>query len=229
LKTIDIYLLSNSFSLSKHSSSIKGKIYYFRGKILQKICSNQRSFDFPIIIRKKTKNKKAQGGGGDGEKGMVMIQFSGRGDVIQECIATYKKAYSYFNQIGDELRIGNTIARISETYLDHLFSSILYQKLSFLSASRFPFFTPSSFLSTDDDKKESHESHYEINLESVEDTCFLSLDISKDISYPFLSIKCFLNISELFLIKGSPPLIDEAFEFWKKSLGKPIRIASLIK
>ena len=219
LKTIDLYLLSNSFNLSKNSSSIKGKLFYLRGKILQKICSNQRSFDFPIIIQKKAKNKKLAGNN-EGEGGIIMIQFNGRGDVIQECVSTYKKAYSYFNQIGDELRIGNTIARISETFLDHLFSSILYQKLSFLSASRFPFFPPSALLSlVDDEKKEgTMESHYEISLESLEETCLLSLDIAKDTSDPFLSLKCYLNISEFFLIKGTSHLKEESFEFWKKSV-----------
>lgn len=115
-----------------NSLSSLGRFYYLRGKIFQALCSTSSSLQFPTTLKPE-----------NGLKQITQTKYTCTGDLIQECIWSYDKAYSYFRVMGDDLHIAKTVNNISATYLDRVFGPVALLHVPFNDLARFPFFSHS--------------------------------------------------------------------------------------
>ena len=70
--------------------------------------------------------------------------FTNTGDLLQECVATYERAYTYFRSVGDDRGISRTVARIAEAYLARVFAPVALLGLPYEEVARLPFFRVSA-------------------------------------------------------------------------------------
>ena len=84
-----------------------GKLYHFKGKILQLLSTAMSHLsldDFPLRLKSIK---------GDCETEFI---FFSKGHALQECVASFTKAYEFFRAVGNDLRIGKAVTRIGEVY-----------------------------------------------------------------------------------------------------------------
>jgi len=135
-----------------------GKYYSLRGKILQGLA------DLPLVhypttfpancldvdtrnFLMHTTNKVMQAD---------PTLYSCVGDVIQEAIATFDRAYDYFLAVGDDTKVAKALSRIAETYLSHLFGPVALLRIPYQERARLPAFKTSSLVSKGDEEEESN-------------------------------------------------------------------------
>eukprot|EP01122_Echinamoeba_exundans_P013179 TRINITY_DN5714_c0_g1_i2.p1 TRINITY_DN5714_c0_g1~~TRINITY_DN5714_c0_g1_i2.p1 ORF type:complete len:2539 (-),score=478.97 TRINITY_DN5714_c0_g1_i2:1244-8860(-) len=84
-----------------------------------------------------------QAGIGVGDEAITVPAFQSAGDLLQECNATYRTAYNFFRNTGDDPRICKTVSAIAELFLQHLFWPITTKETTFDDISNMPIFDPS--------------------------------------------------------------------------------------
>jgi len=124
-----------------------------RGKILQRLALSSTPLNFPITLSPNAPTGKDIGrdSGKDKKKdkeavaaGKEVVMFTNTGDLLQECVATYERAYTYFRSVGDDRGIGRTVARIAEAYLARVFAPVALLGLPYEEVARLPFFRVSA-------------------------------------------------------------------------------------
>ncbi|EGC34039.1 hypothetical protein DICPUDRAFT_153830 [Dictyostelium purpureum] len=132
------------------SLNARGHYFYIRGKVLQKLVSfsNATLVTFPTTLRPT----------GDDWKEIVdsctTTNYHCTGDLIQECVASYKRAYHYFKSISDDVRIQKTVSRIAETYLDRVFGPVALLHYPFDDVARLPHFPQSKLIQKDSEQEQ---------------------------------------------------------------------------
>eukprot|EP01087_Luapelamoeba_hula_P007472 TRINITY_DN1836_c0_g1_i1.p1 TRINITY_DN1836_c0_g1~~TRINITY_DN1836_c0_g1_i1.p1 ORF type:complete len:2622 (-),score=441.85 TRINITY_DN1836_c0_g1_i1:2-7072(-) len=119
---------------SEQSLSTLGRYFYTRGKILQALSASP-TLTFPtglpaLDLDPDTKSHIR----GPHSHSTV---YTCIGDIIQETVATFDKAFDYFSCINDDLAIGKTLSRVAETYLTYLFPSVALLRYPYKEKARF--------------------------------------------------------------------------------------------
>lgn len=84
-----------------------------------------------------------QAGLGTGDDAIFVPAFQSPTDLLQECNATYRTAYNFFRNTGDDPRICKTVSAIASLMLHHLFWPITTKETTFDDISTMPIFEPS--------------------------------------------------------------------------------------
>jgi hypothetical protein len=158
-----------------------GKFYYLRGKIFQTLASTT-GHTFPTTLRPEG-NEPAQG-----------YYFRCKGDIMQETISTYRRAYQYFGAVGDQVSLSKTVCRIAETYLEPLFAPVALLQKPIDTVNRFPAYvpTPVSRRASDaglDDEAEMSNDEFIVTFAHIEGPATLAISNASEISNPLLLLK----------------------------------------
>jgi tetratricopeptide (TPR) repeat protein len=208
-----IFCIDYAISLcSAQSLNARGRLCYLRGKIFQSICLYAETIHFPTNFKPKKLRLPeefvmATSTPGPGQIQLKPLDFSTiytcKGDLIQECISTYTRAYSYFSAVGDDIRIARTVSRIAETYLDHFFPQVALQEKIIEDINTLPPFTPSPIAQ---ERKagvpEPAKEPFVINLARIVSPAELGLEVSADTAHPMLLLKSYMNMAELRFLQG---------------------------
>lgn len=109
-----------------------GKYYFFRGKVLMRLCKLTKSSpDMKTRFVEKI------------DDGHEPISFKHPGDVLQECNTTFKQAYHYFKLTGDDVRIAKTVALIAELHLEYFFWPTATHEANIMDMLSMPLYEPS--------------------------------------------------------------------------------------
>jgi tetratricopeptide (TPR) repeat protein len=113
--------------------------------------SSSSPADAPSVLSSSGGNKRPgyafpswQAGIGVGDESITIPAFQSAGDLLQECNATYRTAYNFFRNTGDDPRICKTVSAIAELFLQHLFWPITTKETTFDDISNVPIFEPSA-------------------------------------------------------------------------------------
>ncbi|EGG24087.1 hypothetical protein DFA_06226 [Cavenderia fasciculata] len=215
------------------SLNARGQYFYIRGKILQKLVSfaNVTLINFPTTLRPTSDDLKEIV-----ETLTPAPSYTCTGDLIQEGIASFKRAYHYFKSIGDDVKIQKTVSRIAEVYLDRVFAPCMLLHYPFYDVARLPFFGPSKFIQKDgeqqDDQKKrsankqpkkpaaetpsinSEVKEFYITFEMIENPATLAMDVNIDTCNIVQLLKSYLNMAELKLLQGDR---DLAISYWTET------------
>jgi hypothetical protein len=170
-----------------------GKSFYFRGKCLQAMI-NSHSLQLPVVLKSERSGS---------EPTDTVVTLNNKGDLLQECDASFRKAYHYFGSVGDELRVAQTLAHIAKTFLDHLFFSVAFLHVPYDLLSHYQEFSVSQIAKPIKDdrrekrsKEEVHNTHeprdFIVSLKnSIEAPAELAMKISSELFNPLLMLKWF--------------------------------------
>ncbi len=173
---------SNLSSLSRY--------HYLRGKIFQSLCSSASTLQFPTNLKPSQPFVKP-----DENITPRVYYFMSTGDLIQECIASYDKAYSYFRIIGDDLNIAKTVTRIAATCLERTFCPFALLHIPYSDLSRFPYFEVSDIAKQEKKLKKSKPDPQEapkefvVSFERIENPTVCALEICAQTYNPMLMAK----------------------------------------
>eukprot|EP01114_Cavostelium_apophysatum_P005299 TRINITY_DN1611_c0_g1_i1.p1 TRINITY_DN1611_c0_g1~~TRINITY_DN1611_c0_g1_i1.p1 ORF type:complete len:1238 (+),score=381.57 TRINITY_DN1611_c0_g1_i1:3322-7035(+) len=217
---------SNSLSFLAHYNFLRGKIF--------QALSSSTSVQFPTTLR--PQNPKEQP-----KPNNLLKIYTCTGDLIQECIGCFDKSYSLFRAIGDDIHIAKTVANISQTYLERVFSPVALLFFPYNDLARLPHFEVSEMSSkkghrhsksdqgntpkpiqvtmTEDKRKSVSveinvtevKKDFFISFDRIENPAMCALDICADIGNPLLIGKSYMNMAELRYLQGDT---DAAFAFW---------------
>jgi len=159
-----------------------GKFYYLRGKIFQAL-ARANGHTFPTMLRP------------EGQEAAHGYYFRCKGDMMQETISTYRRAYHYFGVVGDQLWLSKTVCRIAETYLEPLFAPVALLQKPLDSVNRFPAYVPTPVARRagdavdDPDADLAHTDDFILTMAHIEGPATLALNIASEISIPLLLLK----------------------------------------
>ncbi|EFA86624.1 hypothetical protein PPL_00425 [Heterostelium album PN500] len=212
------------------SLNARGQYFYLRGKIFQKLVSfsNATLITFPTTLKPTSEEWKEFV-----DVNQPTTTYTCTGDLMQEGIASFKRAYNYFKSIGDDVRIQKTVSRIAETYLDRVFGPVALLHYQFDDVARLPHFTPSRFIQKDgelyqDDKNKRNKKKEEpakppgsppmvelkefyISFEIIENPAILAMDINIDTCNVIQLLRNYMNMAELRYLQGDR---DLAISYW---------------
>eukprot|EP01094_Clydonella_sp_ATCC50884_P029158 TRINITY_DN9038_c0_g1_i1.p1 TRINITY_DN9038_c0_g1~~TRINITY_DN9038_c0_g1_i1.p1 ORF type:complete len:1772 (-),score=512.93 TRINITY_DN9038_c0_g1_i1:20-5335(-) len=195
---------------SHHNLRTLGKYFYVRGKFFQSLCSGAVSLVFPTTLV------------ADGEERPPVdaVFFRSKGDIMQETIATFRKAYEYFGAAGDEVGLCKTVSRIAETYLDMIFPFVGLLQRPYDSVSEHALFTPTAIAepspartSSDTGSASSEPAKFVITCAHISGPATLALNIATELSDPLTTLKSYLNIAELRFLEEDTA---GAFRYWSE-------------
>ncbi|KAF2078028.1 hypothetical protein CYY_000666 [Polysphondylium violaceum] len=132
------------------SLSSRGQYFYIRGKVFQKLVSfsNATLITFPTTLRPSSDEWK------EIVDSCTVTTYNCTGDLIQECVASYKRSYHYFKSIGDDVKIQKAVSRIAETYLDRVFGPVALLHYQFDDVARLPYFPSSKLIQKDSEQEQ---------------------------------------------------------------------------
>ena len=208
---------------SNSNYSTLAKLYFLRGKIFQALCNSSTTLTFPTALKVNNANTAKideflttftppANSPASGNK-----IFTCTGDLIQECISSYDKAYSYYRIIGDDVNIAKTTSRISTTYLERLFSPHALLNINFADLARLPYFEVSEIAKVEKKAKKGAPivteppKEFVITFERIENPCICAMDISANTYNPIIMSKCYLNMAELKYLKGD---LESGIAYW---------------
>jgi hypothetical protein len=206
---------------SNSNYSTLAKLYFLRGKIFQELCNSSTTLTFPTALKVTNASKIDEflttftppaNSPASGNK-----IFTCTGDLIQECISSYDKAYSYYRIIGDDVNIAKTTSRISTTYLERLFSPHALLNINFADLARLPYFEVSDIAKVEKKAKKGAPAandppkEFYISFERIENPCICAMDISSHTYNPIIMAKCYLNMAELKYLKGD---LESGIAYW---------------
>ncbi|KAL6077951.1 Tetratricopeptide repeat domain containing protein [Balamuthia mandrillaris] len=82
------------------------------------------------------------------------MEFSCAGDLLQEAVATFDKAYDYFQAAGDDMQLAKVLSHIAETYIAYLFGPVALLRFPYEERARLPVFKVSAIASKVDATEE---------------------------------------------------------------------------
>lgn len=204
--------VESAISLCAHNN-LKALAYYFylRGKVLKELCK-LRNIKFPTnFVEKLTKSQES------------IPMYSCIGDLIQECVGSFRKAYECFKMVGDDIGIAKAVSNIAATYLDRVFAPVALMHASFEDLSRFPHYensktltnrhsstvsenqsSPSSNPKSPADKRPTtpipstptEKKDFVLTYDTIEHPATLALDVCADTCNLKLCLKRYVNGSE---------------------------------
>ncbi|KYQ89246.1 hypothetical protein DLAC_09901 [Tieghemostelium lacteum] len=132
------------------SLSSRGQYFYIRGKIFQKLVSFSSAtlITFPTTLRPMSEEWR------EIVETCTSTSYTCTGDFIQECIASYKRAYHYYKSIGDDVKIQKIVSRIAECYLDRIFGPVALLHYPFDDVARLPHFATSKLIQKDSEQEQ---------------------------------------------------------------------------
>ena len=186
-------------SISKSNINM-GRFFYLRAKILKGFCMfYYESSQLPVSS--------------DGN-----LLFNQIGDIIQECIATFNKAYNCYLSLEDDIRIAQILAHISEVYIEYIYPQVMYQSRSLESCSQLPYYSVSAMVKEDDFDNEPPQEHHTITIEMIANQLNAVLDISTDLSAPLLSLRAYILQAEILVIQNKVEIALAYFEECNQSI-----------
>lgn len=185
-----------------------GKNFYFRGKCLQAMINH--AVTLPVTLKSNDLSQSQS------QQAVESVTFSDKGQVLQECIASFRKAYHYFGSVGDELRVAQTLSHIAKAFLDHLFFPVAFMRVPFSLLSRFDEFTVSNVVQPTDRKEDKRKvkealiepKEFVISLKNIEAPANLALDIASEIVNPILMLNWSVSVFFFFSFHLIGLLID---------------------
>eukprot|EP01126_Amoeba_proteus_P040790 TRINITY_DN4373_c0_g2_i19.p1 TRINITY_DN4373_c0_g2~~TRINITY_DN4373_c0_g2_i19.p1 ORF type:complete len:739 (-),score=131.50 TRINITY_DN4373_c0_g2_i19:151-2367(-) len=130
--------------------SALGKLYYFRGKVLQNILRDSSSLVFPTTLSPEKPTDISRDYPDYLTKPVPNIKptiFRNVGDILQEGKATFEQAMSYAESTGDDVRLGKALCMLAELMTEYCFPRIAFYKFRFVDISHFPSFNVSAIAS----------------------------------------------------------------------------------
>jgi hypothetical protein len=101
---------------------------YLRGKILHSLCSSAHTISFPTSLLPDSPEHKAK----SGNSSVKTPVYQSSAEILQECIASFTRAYHLYRSLDDELQIGKTVCHIAHVWSFHLLLLRLCCCLSFI-------------------------------------------------------------------------------------------------
>jgi tetratricopeptide (TPR) repeat protein len=137
------------FSSATRLASL-GKHYFLRGRILRRLCRVAFSMPFPTTLKPAATSgtptmPQTATAGLSSPRAIDILElpphvFERPGDLLQECVATYRQAYNYFKLTGDDCKIAKALSDMAEAYLEFLFWPVASSESTFDELSSFPLF-----------------------------------------------------------------------------------------
>ncbi len=131
---------------SDYNLSGMGRFMYVRGKIFQRLASSATHVNFPTALRPEadsphTESKMSAGSAAAAAAAAASAAhqatvYTCTGDLLQEAVANFSRAYHFFRAVGDDMRVGKAVAHIAETYLGRLFAPVALLRLPYESVAK---------------------------------------------------------------------------------------------
>eukprot|EP01117_Protostelium_nocturnum_P012758 TRINITY_DN4720_c0_g1_i1.p1 TRINITY_DN4720_c0_g1~~TRINITY_DN4720_c0_g1_i1.p1 ORF type:complete len:2345 (+),score=886.19 TRINITY_DN4720_c0_g1_i1:144-7178(+) len=222
-----------------HSLASLARYWSTRAKIFRELCSCT-TLVFPTTLRPQVSdssnlspasvgpsNPNRMSGAVGGSK-----LYTCTGDLIQECISSYDKAYHYYKGIGDDIHIAKTVNGIVQTYLERLFAPVALLHFPYNDLARLPAFEQLELAKAASASSSKHKrtkssvpsdpsptpspstsKDFYISFEKIENPALCGLDISAETFDPLLISQSFMNMAELKYLQGET---ETAIAFWNE-------------
>eukprot|EP00727_Mastigamoeba_balamuthi_P013496 m51a1_g877 hypothetical protein (2159) ;mRNA; r:872897-880908 len=196
------YLIDCAITVCPISQLVmRGSLIYRRAKILQLFCQRSSKIQFPSTLKDTPTDTPLRA-----LQCCVPHTFSSYGDLLQEAIASFKKAYQCFLTLGDDIRIAKVMARMSEVMLQYVLPASTLLKLTYDDVARMPTFEPSPIVAPAPKGSSPAPSpapkEFVLSTDVIESPATLAMDIASDTCYLPLLPSCLLSMAELRILQG---------------------------
>ncbi|PRP78521.1 hypothetical protein PROFUN_13578 [Planoprotostelium fungivorum] len=210
------------------STSLAALAHYWtvRAKIFRALCSLIH-ITFPTTLKPNPTDPNLSSNRGTNSQAKL---YTCVGDLIQECVYSYDKAYHYYKGIGDDIHIAKTVNGIVQTYLERLFCPVALLHFRYNDLARLPFFEISDFAKTagtpgSNSKHRRTKSSVDaginipltekkeffVSIEKIENPALCALEICAETFDPIIMAQSFMNMAELKYLQGEQ---ETAVAFW---------------
>ncbi|GAM25504.1 hypothetical protein SAMD00019534_086790 [Acytostelium subglobosum LB1] len=214
------------------SLNARGQYFYTRGKIFQRLIQlcNATLITFPTNLRPSGEEWR------DFIDSSQLTNYTSTGDLLQEGIASFKRAYNYFKSTGDDVKIQKTVSHIAELYLDRLFAPVALHHYPFDDVARLSIFNLSIFMQRDSEQQQQDDKHkrgkakaaaeadtaavkpasgdFYITLDMIENPSTVAMDVNINTCNILQLLRTYMNMAELRFLQGDR---DLAISYWTEA------------
>ena len=208
--TVALFHTENAISICDSSNiSPLADFYFLRGKIFQALCNSSTAIQFPTSLRP---DKSPTNG-----SFLSFKLYSCTGDLIQDAVYCFDKAYDYYRVIGDDINRAKVLSRIGEVYLDRVFTPTSLLRFDYSEVSRLRGFSTGDLQSLTRRKghvrtfSDSKLPDFVISHEKIEGPARIAMDLAADTANILLVFRTYLNMAELRYLQDRK---DSALAFW---------------